>query len=217
MASGDAVLTVGPHRTWHRFWGAEESDLEPSDATLAAVQSLRAGTDCLADDWQNELDTHLAEVRRQMLRHHGLRDEQIALEVICGAKLPLGSRSRAAAYDVVTSRVPGLVAHEHGDGALAYGPGKSFWTHPRCLPLRIKGLNSAELRGRLQLVMHSFDPLTLSARYNVRYGETPQRGWALPADPWHPDAWYCLAIDAAATDASGTLTIRLEADQQPVL
>lgn len=217
MPAGPIILTVGPHRTWHRFWNAETADLEPDPTTLAAIANLRPATDLLADNWQLEQEKHVSQLHQALLQQHGLREEQIALQVICGAKLPLGSRSRSTAYDLVRSKVPGLIAHEYSDGAIAYGPGKSFWEHARSFSFKIHGLNSPSLRGPLQLVLHSFDPLALNARFKVGIAGHAQDTWILPPDPLEPAAWYRLTIDPAWIDASGTLRCHLKADHPHVL
>ncbi|HEY3376799.1 MAG TPA: hypothetical protein VGL77_04825 [Armatimonadota bacterium] len=218
VLSGELSLTFGPHRTWYRFWGVDGADIAPTAATAHAVQSLVAGVDVLDPSWSAQIDEHLRELHAAMLTQTGWREEQVLLAVGCGARLPLGSRSRAVDYDDVQTQIAGLTAHEYGDGALAYGPGKSFWVHPRGLSVKVHGLQEALCQHRtLRLVLHSFDPCALGARYKVAIARRPQPDWALPTDPWEAAAWYSVTIDPSWIRPDGTLTFSCKADQQAVL
>lgn len=217
LGPGMVTLRVGPHRTWHRFWGAEAEDLRPTEATLHTIAELKKGTDLLADDWQKELDAHRTALHQATLAHLYWREEDVALEVFCGAKHPLGSRSRAMAYDLVHALVKGLSASEYGDGVLAYGPGKSFWCHPRGLTFKIRGIPAAMRAQPLTVVMHSFDPLKLGARYRIRIAGEVREHWSLPVDPFEASAWHRLEIRPEWINAKGEVAITLLCDQTPVL
>jgi hypothetical protein len=218
VPSGYATLTFGPHKTWYRFWGLEADEIAPTEATVAAVLALQPGIDLLAEAWEEQLAAHLTRLHDECLSQQGWAEDDVLLEVACGARLPLGSRSRAAEHDIVTRNIDGLSAHEYSDGAIAYGPGKSFWCHPRGLNVKVQGLNAIKDRGPLAVVLHSFDAVPLDARYRVTIGHGRVHGrWALPTDPWSPEAWYRVAIDPSWISPSGVLSLGLLSDQKGVL
>ncbi len=214
---GLITLKIGPHRTWHRFWNIEAEDIVADEQTKNAVAALRKGNELLSDNWEEELTQHVKQLCQCASQQAGKPVDEAVLEVFCGAKLPLGSRSRAEKHDLVRTKVQGLTAKEHADGVLAYGPGKSFWCHPRSMNFKIHGMSALKIQQPLRLLMHSFDPQALGTQYRVNMGKNTVARWQLPQDPYSPAAWHMLTIDPQHIDAQGRLRVQLACDQTPVL
>lgn len=216
-AGGRVELRVGPSRTWHRFWGVTGDDLECTAETEATVAGLRRGEELLEADWCQRVGEHTRQLHQSMIARTGVSREQIALEIFCGARLPLGERCRAAPYDIIHSRVDGLAACECGDGVIAYGPGRSFWYHPRGFPMRISGLGSLKNAGRIRLLLHGYDPLGLDACQRVTCGGHFAQDWTLPSSPFDARAWLMLDLNLSDAVAKGQLHVRLQTLQQQLL
>jgi hypothetical protein len=214
IPAGPLTLEVGPLRTWHRFRGIASDDLLVTDGTLEAVEALAARGKLLPEDWRDKVAAHIEELEAAMLRVTGAK--KILLGVHCGANQPIRAQSRAAAFDVVRHSTPPLSASESGDGVIAFGPGRSFWYHPRSLPIRLHGLEALRGHPRVRLVLNSFHAAGPPCRYQVACPGLPPVLWTPSASPLDSEAFLVFDFPTEAAICSpGPLTVR--ADQKGVL
>jgi hypothetical protein len=207
---GTINLTFGPLLGWYRFWGCDVTDIVPPDLAKTA------GLPLLSDQWEIEVQKHETDLHNAALKHLKHGGTGTLLEVFCGANLPLGTRSRAAAFDRVSLAQAGADAKEHADGAIAFGPGRSFWYHPRGLGFIIR-VSEADREKGLHLLLNTFDPLGLDASYRVRSQSHEFGIWKLPASPFDHNAWFSLTLKKADLNPDGTAFVSLTANQTPVL
>lgn len=216
--AGKLALEFGPMKHWYRFLGYEADDLGLPAVDESALVASGAG---LAPTWRDEVKTHVEELGAAARTHPALRDGELVCEVFCGANLPLGTRSRAVAHDVFGQCAAGVTAGEHSDGVIAHGPGQAFWYHPRGLALRVDGLRAAGDRspGRWRVLLHSFDPAKLGARYVVLVGATQREAgrWALPVSAREPNAFFSFDVTEVDLDAEGRLPVSIKTDQRQIL
>ncbi|CAN5502319.1 hypothetical protein BH09VER1_BH09VER1_53660 [soil metagenome] len=107
-----------------------------------------------------------------------------------------------------------MSASERGDGVIAFGPGRSFWYHPRLLPVRITGL---AIGAKLSLILHAFDPLGLEVKYRVFAGTRQVGGWNIPTSPFADEAFFKFRIEEGDLDVQGHLHLCLATDQRQIL
>ncbi|MDR1305839.1 MAG: hypothetical protein LBK76_11555 [Verrucomicrobiales bacterium] len=213
LGPGPLTLPFGLLRGWYRFWQCGVDDLEPA----AADRDRLAGA-VLTDDWPLTVSAH-QQTLRQLAAWRLADGERVVYQVFCGANLPLGTRSRAAAWDAVTAPHPTLSAREQGDGVIAFAPGQSFWYHPRGLSVSVTGFprGLADSQRRWKLLLHSFDPQRLGARYRVALNGKKAGDWPLPVTPDDPGAWFAIPVTVSDLDANGGLRVLLGADQQKLV
>jgi hypothetical protein len=216
--AGELALEFGPMKHWYRFWGCEVDDLELPAVDEAALIASGAW---LSPEWADEVTAHTAKLGSLARAHAAFRNGDLVCEVFCGARLPVGTRSRAAAHDIAGKCAAGVTAGEHSDGVIAFGPSRAFWYHPRGLVLRVDGLCSAgdRSRGSWRVLLNSFDPLGLDARFVVTVGEKRRvvGNWILPAAAEVDGAFFEFDVTEADLDAEGRLMISVRTDQQQIL
>lgn len=217
LDAGEHFLEFGPLQGWYRFWGCSVNDLLPS----ASTQSMIEASDALVGaDVDRQTAAHFEALDSMAWSHPVMKGKTKALTVHCGAKLALGTRSRAAAHDEIISNVAGLNASEFADGVMASGPGQSFWYHPRGLHFRIYGLGDAMQAGESwTLLLNSFDPQELDACYRVSVGRSHRSvgEWTLPKCPKDPLAFFPIKFTAADLDDRGRLTISVASKQKALV
>jgi hypothetical protein len=210
---GELHLEFGLLQGWYRFWQCGIEDIVPEEAV---EQKLKAQHALLTGEWPLELSRHQAAMDK--LVEQRLRpDEKIIHQVYCGAKVPLGTRSRADDFNQVTIPHPTLYAHEKADGVIAFGPGQSFWYHPRHMPFRIDGFPTDPAARRWKILLHTFDPLGLEADYKVSVGAREAGLWKIPTDSYAPGAFFELEVQPGDLNSRGELSIKLLVDQTPLL
>ncbi|MDF3059105.1 MAG: hypothetical protein K0R17_3320 [Rariglobus sp.] len=215
QTAGIHALTFGFLRSWYRFEGCGVEDLEPASDIEARLQ----GSDALLPSEAEA--ARLSQRHGEWLdavawAHPALRDGRPVLSLHCGAALALGTRSRAEAWDRAVAHAPGVTAREFSDGVIAFGPGQSFWYHPRGLHFRIDGLLAAG--GEVDcwtVLLHTFDPLGLEVRYRVLVGAAGRKAgiWTVPVSPGALDAFFPVEISRRDFDAHGCVVFHLLADQ----
>jgi hypothetical protein len=131
--AGVVPLIFGPLKRWYRFWGCDAADIEPP--SLAPGDAISRAL--LPADGAERFAAHAAELRAAALKRLGCTEADLKLEVLCGGNLLHGTRSRAAASDRTFSPEGRFDAREFVDGAISFGPGRSFWYHPRNLHAKI--------------------------------------------------------------------------------
>ncbi len=206
QSPGTLLLPFGPLNGWYRFWQRRVEDICPPE-------NVELQSALLSPSWPEELATHQMELNRQASRWIG-PDEKAVFQVLCGASLPLGTRSRAESFDKVVRSQNSVSASERGDGVIAFGPGRSFWYHPRLLPIRIAGLAPGKKR---TLILHAFDPLGLDVKYHVFAGARKVGSWNVPTSPLKDEAFFKVKIDEQDIDSLGQLDLRVATDQCPIL
>ena len=210
QSPGTLDLTFGPLRGWYRFWGCDVNDIEPPDL------SSRKDLPLLSDKWELEVQQHektLHEAALKRLKHGG---SGTVLEIICGGNLPLGSRSRAAGVDRVVQVHPGAGASEFGDGAIAFGPGRSFWYHPRGLTFKFHVAEADRANG-VHVLLNSFDPLNLDASYHVFSSGRKLGAWKLPTSPFNDHAWFSVKLEKKDFSPDGHAAISFSVNQEGLL
>lgn len=219
LSAGVHELSFGPLRGWHRVWGLGVEELHSVDDVEVLLERSGAMLPRDAERVAAERADALAEAG---WRHKALRGKSKVLSVQCGAALPFGTRSRAVAWDRAQAHQPGASAAEHADGVISFGPGRSFWYHPRGLHFRIDGLaKGAQPRAdeRWTVLLHSFDPLKLDAAYRVSVGPAKRDAgrWRLPDVAEDAAAYYSLEVTAEDFDSRGRLAFELRSDQTALL
>lgn len=209
QSPGTLDLTFGPLKGWHRFWDCGVEDIEPPDLAGRSLPVLSA-------EWETQLQAHEAALHAaalKRLRHGG---SKTVLEILCGGNLPLGSRSRAVGVDRIAQAFAGAGANEFGDGAISFGPGRSFWYHPRGLTFKAH-LAEADRANGVHVLLNTFDPLGLDAVYDVRANGRGLGTWKLPASPLDDGAWFSIELKKEDFSPDGRVAISLGAKQTGVL
>jgi hypothetical protein len=160
---------------------------------------------------KHEAALHAAALKR--LAHGGTGT---VLEIFCGGNLPLGSRSRAVGVDRVVQAHPGAGASEFGDGAISFGPGRSFWYHPRGLTFKMHVAEADRVNG-VHVLLNSFDPLGLDASYEVLANGRKLGKWKLPASPFDEHAWFSLKLKKEDFSPDGHAAISFAVNQVGLL
>jgi hypothetical protein len=210
QAAGILHLTFGPLKRWYRFWHCGVDDIDPPD--LAARHDLPL----LPENWIADVEAHESALHAAALKKLKGGGTGVLLEVLCGGNLPLGTRSRAAAFDRVALTHSGMDAKEFGDGAISFGPGRSFWYHPRGLSFKIRAAESEQQAG-LSVLLNSFDPLGLDASYKVRAQGRDLGIWKLPASPFDEQAWFRVELTKEDFSPDGHASISLATNQVQLL
>lgn len=210
---GELHLEFGLLQGWYRFWECGIEEIVPE---AAVEQKLQAQHALLGEDWPKELARHQAKMD-QWVAPRLQPDEKIIYQVYCGARLPLGTRSRADDFNLVTLEHPTLRAHEKADGVIAFGPGQSFWYHPRHMSFRIDGFPTGPAANRWKILLHTFDPLGQEAHYKVLVGSRQAGAWQVPTRADSPEAFLELEIQPGDINSRGELTVCLNVDQPPLL
>ncbi|XHR30639.1 MAG: hypothetical protein ACFUZC_08760 [Chthoniobacteraceae bacterium] len=207
---GTLELEFGLLQGWYRFWECGIDEIVPD----AKVESkLAASNALLTNDWREQTRQHQSTLNR-LAASRLQPGEKFVYQIYCGAELPLGTRSRADHQNQVTVAHPTLHAYEKADGVIAFGPGKSFWYHPRGLSFRIDGFPAGR---RWKLLFHSFDPLKLDARYRIFVGSREAGLWTLPCDPQDNAAFFELELRPEDISAEGNVALRFATDQTQIL
>ena len=217
LPAGVHRLEFGPLQSWYRFWGCGVDDVDPAEGTETLLAQSGA---LLTPEWPALVEVHARELNALARAHPAAAGRQPIYGMLCGGDLPLGTRSRAASHDRVLIDNPLISSQEFGDGAIAFGPGRAFWYHPRGISFKIEGLNrSAGAAGRWTILLHTFDPLGLNVRYRVMAGENVREAgtWEVPVDAGAEQAFYAVTAEAGDLDARGRLQISLRTDQTQVL
>jgi hypothetical protein len=118
--------------------------------------------------------------------------------------------------DRVTLAHPGAAAHEFGDGAIAFGPGRSFWYHPRGLTIKLR-VAEADRQNGLHVLLNSFDPLGLNASYKVHVRGRTLGLWKLPASPFDDQAWFSVPLTKDDFSPDGHAAVGLSVNQAGIL
>ncbi len=213
VGPGTLQLEFGLLQGWYRFWQCGLEDISPDESV---AQKLDQANALLPADWAAELTRHETALQ-QRVEQQLQPSEKIAYELFCGAKLPLGTRSRSGDFDHVTIAHPTLHGHEKADGVIAYSPGQSFWYHPRNLPFRVDGFPSNTTQHHWKLILHSFDPQSLDAQYRVVVGKRDCGLWKLPTSADSPEAFFCVDLHAADINSQGQLSVLIKTDQTQLL
>ena len=210
---GILQLEFGLLQGWYRFWQCGLDDIVPDESIVA---KLKQSNVILNDNWLTDLERHETALQRRV-EQQLLPEERIAYQLFCGAKLPLGTRSRAGDFDHVTIAHPTLHGHEKADGVIAFAPGKSFWYHPRNLPFRIDGFPKGTGERRWKLILHSFDPQALDAHYQVVVGNRECGLWKLPTTAESEDAFFSVNLTPADINSKGQLCVLIKTQQTQLL
>lgn len=210
QSPGALDLTFGPLKGWYRFWGCDVNDINPSD--LAKRKDLPL----LSDHWEIEVQKHESALHTAALKRLKHGGTGTLLEVLCGGNLPLGTRSRSAGVDRVSLAHSGADAKEFSDGAIAFGPGRSFWYHPRSLTFKMCVAEPDQQNG-LNVLLNSFDPLGLNASYRVGVEGRDLGIWKLPASAFDDQAWFPVELKKEDFSREGHAAISLSANQVGVL
>lgn len=208
LEPGTHSLVFGPLNRWYRFLGGKMEDIMPDEAVGTIIQP-----NVLSSDSSAETADHIKNISALAKTRFAASDHQI-YQVFCGAGLALGTRSRATAFDVVESISPEIKSSERADGVIAFGPGKSFWYHPRSLPIRIEGLDP---KHRWKVLLHTFDPLALGAKYDLFAGKRNVGRWDVPTATDNPDSFFEITLSPTDLDPEGGVTLRIVASQQKIL
>ncbi|WPJ96757.1 hypothetical protein SH580_03435 [Coraliomargarita algicola] len=217
LEAGTHQLAFGPLQGWYRFWGCSVEDIEPAESVEAEIEASGVS---VSENAAAQSDAHFGQLDAQAWAHPALQGKSRVLTVHCGAKLPFGTRSRAAADDEVLAHLPGIHASEFADGVMAFGPGQAFWYHPRSLHFRIYGLGDSMKTGaRWTLLLHSFDPQHLDVNYRLSVGaqERPVGRWAGPENAGDGSAFYPIEFTADDLDARGRLLVSVYSDQKALV
>jgi hypothetical protein len=211
--AGEIPLVFGPLKRWYRFWECDARDIEPPpiDSSSPVTSAL------LPDDFQPRIEAHAAELRQAALRRMGIAQSDILLEVLCGGNLPLGTRSRAAASDRIFPPHAKLDARESSDGVISYGPGRSFWYHPRGLHTKIRAPGFPPGSRKFSVLLNSFDPVGLDAAYHVHVGDRKLGHWRLPRSPFDEAAWFSFELSDHDFGPDGIAHLGFSTDQVQVL
>ncbi len=203
---GTLSLPFGPLSGWYRFWRCGVDDITPEqNPVLAPV--------LLPPSWRDDLARHQEEINRLASR---LIDpsSKVLYQVFCGANLPLGTRSRAAESDLITIQKWAVSATEKADGVIAFGPGRSFWYHPRRLPIRIDGLAKGH---KWSVLLHTFDPLGLDVKYEIFLEKRTLGEWMIPKAPHVPEAFFKVEIADSDIDPQGRVHLHIATSQRQIL
>lgn len=203
---GTLTLPFGPLSGWYRFWQCGVDDITPQDNPILAPALLSA-------DWPAEVARHQQELNRLASPLIG-PDGKVAYQVFCGALLLLGTRSRAGDSDQVVVSEGSASASEKADGVIAFGPGRSFWYHPRGLPIRLNGLTADN---KWSVLLHTFDPLGLDVKYDVFAGKRKIGEWKVPTSPLVPEAFFKVEIADGDIDPQGQVHLRIATSQRQIL
>jgi hypothetical protein len=207
------TLEFGPLQGWYRFWDCAVDDIVPDAGSQVKIEIAET---TLSPHWRDKLARHQQEIDRLAVSY--LKPgEKIVYSLYCGAQLPLGTRSRSGEFDLVGVAHATLHAHEKSDGVIAFGPGKSFWYHPRTLGFRIDGFPTNHPEKRWKLLLHTFDPQQLDSRYLVSTAANQFGQWSVPSNPEDAGAFYVVEVRGRDINARGELTVTLQADQTPLL
>ena len=206
-------LEFGLLQGWYRFWQCGIDDIVPD---IAVERKLAAAHALLTEQWPMELSRHQSELGK-LVEQRLQPDDRIIYQVYCGALLPLGTRSRADDFNQVTVAHPTLHAHEKADGVIAFGPGQSCWYHPRHMPFRIDGFPTGQPARRWKILLHTFDPLGLEARYKISVGAREAGLWQVPTNPCDAGAFFELDVQPGDMNSLGELAIQFRVDQTPLL
>lgn len=212
---GPGVLNLefGLLQGWYRFWQCGIEDIVPDESVQ---QKLTEAKTLVSSDWQSELEQH-QERLENLASAHMKPGEKIVYQLYCGAQLPLGTRSRAGDYDQVTVGHPTLHAHEKADGVIAFGPGSSFWYHPRHMPFRIDGFPKEHIARRWKVLLHTFDLQKLNARYRVVVGSREAGIWTLPTRAYDEGAFFEIELKPGDVDDRGQLSFHIKTEQTQLL
>ncbi len=219
LPAGTHMLTFGPLLGWYRVWGLDAGDIEPAadvDGWADLAGALLPSADLMAERMQS----HRERLDAAAWSHPAMRNKRRVFAMHCGAELALGTRSRASGYDRPTAYLPGVSAREFSDGVIAFGPGKSFWYHPRGLHFRIDGLpGTAGGNGRWTVLLHGFDPTGTGARHRLQVGpEKRDLGvWIVPEGAEQPEAFRSVEISERDIDAQGRVVFHMLTDQTPLV
>ena len=212
LAAGEHALPYGLLLQWYRFWECGPEDIEVSDADLPAADSPLL----VQPDWENEVARHEEEIHAKALVKGGWKPEDVLCGVLCGANLPLGTRSRASKWDRLITSQKGVKAAEFGDGVIAFGPTRSFWYHPRGFHFKVSGIDPSTQKG-WKILLNSFDPQGRNAAYHVKINNRVVGHWVLPQSPEDDSAWYTVEATPEDLNHEGRLVLSLGADQTAVL
>lgn len=210
---GVLQLEFGLLQGWYRFWQCGIEDILPDQNVAGKLAEESA---VLSPNWTSELARHqsvLGKLVSQRLRP----EEKVIYQLYCGSQLPLGTRSRAGEYDQVTVPHPTLYAHEKADGVIAFGPGESFWYHPRSLSFRIDGFPKTAVAHQWKVLLHSFDPQEMAACYKVSIGSREVGLWKVSATPYEAGSFLEIEIKPEDLNSRGNLSILLKSEQKPLL
>lgn len=217
LEAGSHELAFGPLQNWYRFWGCSVEDLEPTDEvdSILGLSGVLVGPDAVQLSSQ-----HFEALDAQAWSQSCMAGKDKALTVHCGAGLAFGTRSRSASHDEVIAHQPGLHASEYADGVMSFGPGLAFWYHPRGLHFRIYGLGDVMKTGELwTLLLNSYDPLRLGARYEVAIGRQHRSlgKWTLPNAANESAAFFPVEFTVEDLDEKGRLTVSVRSDQKALV
>lgn len=208
--AGTLELTFGPLKRWYRFWGCGVEDIDPPDL------DTRHDLPLLSENWISDVEEHESALHALALKKLKGGGTGVLYEVLCGGNLPLGTRSRAAAFDRVVQTHAGMNAHEFSDGAISFGPGRSFWYHPRGLSFKIHAAE-AEQQAGLSVLLNSFDPLGLDASYRVSVRGRKLGIWKLPSSSFDEQAWFRIDLKKEDFSPDGRASIVLGTNQTGLL
>ncbi|MGE9296060.1 MAG: hypothetical protein ACQKBV_07235 [Puniceicoccales bacterium] len=217
LEAGEHQLSFGFLQGWYRFWGCSVKDIEPASEVNRILEESGA---LIGADAAQQTEAHFHELDARAWAHPSMQAKVPALSVHCGAKLSLGSRSRAAAHDESVAYMEGLSASEFADGVMAYGPGKAFWYHPRGLHFRVFGLRDKMKPGeRWILLLNSFDPQQLNACYDVSFGVAHRKAgqWALPLSATDSAAFFPIEFTVEDLDGRGQLSVSVRSNQKSLV
>jgi hypothetical protein len=210
QSPGTLHLTFGPLKGWYRFWDCDVNDIDPPDL------ANRTDLPLLSDQWEIEVQHHEAALHEAARKRLGRGGSGTVLEILCGGNLPLGSRSRAVGVDRVVQAHPEAAAHEFGDGAISFGPGRSFWYHPRGLTFKIRLAEADRVNG-VHVLLNSFDSLGLDASYHVHAGSQKLGIWKLPRSPLDETAWFSVKLAKSDFSPDGHAAISFSVNQVGLL
>jgi len=206
LEAGTHMLPFGPINGWYRFWGCGVNDMLPDE-------NPQLSGAVLTSDWPKELAAHREELDLAAVRRIDPSSE-IVYQVYCGAQLPLGTRSRAESFDLVVVKKESVIVAEKADGVVAFGPGRSFWYHPRGLPIHITGL---DLGSHYKILLHTFDPLGLNVKYVVSTGAREFGCWKVPASPLDPGTFFEVELLPSDMDSRGEVDLHIRSNQRALL
>ncbi|EDM27293.1 hypothetical protein LNTAR_21305 [Lentisphaera araneosa HTCC2155] len=173
QAGDEMTLRFSGRKPWIRFWGLDAQDLQPNEEIVDLLKENYIAP----SDYDKKLREPLAEIQAeqdQWVKEQIPSDEQIVYYMDCFGDATTEEKSRAYHFDrTVIAHAQGLEAKEYADGGVAFGPGQSYWCHPRGLYIEIENLQGYIDSGKnfkVYLMCHSPENLDWEYELTVKSG-----------------------------------------------
>jgi hypothetical protein len=167
-AGEEMTLRFSARKPWIRFWGIDADDLKPSTEIITTLKAQYIA----AEDHDKKLKEPLLELQRQQdewVQSQVPPAEKLVYYMDCFGHATTEEKSRAYHLDrTVIEHPDGVVAKEYADGGIAFGPGQSYWCHPRALHLEIENLQTYIDSGKtFKVTMMCSSPENLDWEYEL--------------------------------------------------